>query len=332
MSTCSTWQPRSSPGGPVGGPTGGTAPRLTAAPPLSVAGLRAAGQGAGRAGAAGWRRRGTAVVRTGRARATAALPRRPARCRATALGTRSATTRTPCTCSTTSPAPATSACSCVAVEAAADAVGGAPAAGRVGEGARRLVRVAGERARQHGRGAVGDEQAEPAARAAARRRRRRAPAAGSSTTSSTLWHSSRSTLPAATSCGQVVEVALHAGDPAVEAALGGAALQRGERVGAGVDDGDAVPGAASGTAKPPVPPPASTTSRPCAGGVGLGEDGGQHLPHDRGAGGRRRTGCGRRRGQGGGRRSRAGGRRGLDGRHGAAPPGTAGRGGLAGRA
>ena len=113
--------------------------------------------------------------------------------------------------------------------------------------------------------------------------------AGSSTTSSTLWHSSRSTLPAGDEVGQVGEVALQAGDPAGEPALGGAALQRGQRVGAGVDDGDPVAGARERHGEAAGAAAGVDDVEALAVGVGLGQDGGQHLPHHGGAGGRRRT-------------------------------------------
>jgi len=81
--------------------------------------------------------------------------------------------------------------------------------------------------------------------------------------------------------GEVVEVALHAGDPVADAALGGPALQGGEGVRAGVDDGDPVAGRGERDGE----------AAGAAAGVDdrqrvalLVQDGGEHLPHDGRAG------------------------------------------------
>ena len=63
--------------------------------------------------------------------------------------------------------------------------------------------------------------------------------AGSSTCSSTPWQSTRSALAGLDDVEQAGGVALDARGPSTPA-LGGAALQRGQRVGAGVDHGDPV--------------------------------------------------------------------------------------------
>ena len=91
--------------------------------------------------------------------------------------------------------------------------------------------------------------------------------------------------------GQVVEVALHRSDAVLHPALGGPALQRRQRVGAGVDDGDPVAGLGQRDGEAPGTATGVDDVQTTAAGVGLGQHGGQHLPDHGGA--RRQRGTGR---------------------------------------
>ena len=152
-------------------------------------------------------------------------------------------TRTPWVCSTVAgPARAEQRGRGVDVVAPAQRVPRAGAAVRVGEQRGRDVEVAVDRARPAPRRPGSRPARSPRRRGAARWRAPATTSAGSSTTSSTAWQSTRSTPPGSTSAGERVAVALHGAHPVGHPRLGGPAGERGERVRAGVDDGDAVPG------------------------------------------------------------------------------------------
>ena len=124
----------------------------------------------------------------------------------------------------------------------------------------RLDRVAAQGPGEDGAGTVGRAMLTvPPGRTAAAISR--SVIAGSSTTSSTEWHSARSKPPrrAGQHLVQQVAVALDAADALADPGGLGPPAQRRQRVGAGVDDGDVVPGRASGTANVPLPPPTSRT-------------------------------------------------------------------------
>ena len=160
-----------------------------------------------------------------------------------------------------------------------------------------LGEVTGHGARDDRGVALGDEQAEvPPGRSTCRIVA--SAAAGSSTTSSTPWHSTTSALSAPTTSSRLDEVALPAGDLHPE--LARAAGERGQRVGAGVDDGDAVAelghphGEAAGAAadvehverparsRPPArgrPTPRRSARRPALAGPVAGAGSGAAWPH-----------------------------------------------------
>ncbi len=124
-------------------------------------------------------------------------------------------------------------------EAAGERVAGAPAPGGVGEGLARLGEVPGEGAGEHGAAESGGEQAEGAG--GAEGGDRVADALGR--VLDVLEHAVTEhdvEAVALDDVEQAVRVALDAPDAVGDAGLGGPALQREQRVGAGVDDGDPV--------------------------------------------------------------------------------------------
>ena len=107
---------------------------------------------------------------------------------------------------------------------------------------------------------------------------------GSSTCSSTPWHSTRSALPGATTSSRPAASPCTRADAATPASRG-PALERGERVGAGVDDGDPVAelgqrhGEAAGAAAG-----VEDVERRAPAGAGRRDSLAQHVPHHGGAG------------------------------------------------
>ncbi len=83
---------------------------------------------------------------------------------------------------------------------------------------------------------------------------------------------------------QVGEVALHGHDAVLQAALGRPPGQRRQRVGAGVEHGDPVPGLGQRDGEAAGAPARVDDVEAGATRVGLGEDRRQHLPDDGGAG------------------------------------------------
>ena len=247
MSTCRTVQPRSSPRR-----AGRRPDRRDAAAAHAVTRRTRLVSGAAPGRAAAWRRRGTAGARTASARAPAAPRLRRARCRGrrSGRGRRRRARRGPARRAGRRRRRAPASCSPSKRRRTPSA--GAPPPGRVGEHPGRLVGVAGQRAGEHGRGAVGDEQGQPSAGA-------QHAGDGAERLGGVVDDLQHAVAEQQVGAGggddvaQVGQVALHGGDAAGELALGDPALQRGERVGAGVDDGDAVPGARR----------AGRRSRPC---------------------------------------------------------------------
>ena len=219
-------------------------------------------RGGGRAGAAGRRCPGTA---SGPAAASSSVEQRLAgRRRRRRPGTRSATTRTPWMLLDREPG---------AAQQRGGAVGVVPAAQRVAAARRgRRGRRAARRRRRGGRRWPGPARrrrgwrrardAAPPGRSAAARAA--TTPAGSSTTSSTAWQSTRSTLPGGDQVGQRVAVALHGADPVATPASAARRVSAASASGLASTTVTRWPASASGTAKPPVPPPTSRTVRPPA--------------------------------------------------------------------
>ena len=205
--------------------------RSRAAPASGSAAVR-------RAGGAGWpgggTRAGSATACSSSTRAAVA----PGSRSSSEPGTRSAKTRTPCTASTSKPAPASSAVSSSWVKRRPARPGAAPRRSAGVEQRQGLLEVAGHRPGDHGGVPLGDQQAEQCPRAAAPGRACASAAAGSSTTSSTPWQSTTSALSGPTTSSRLARSPWR--PVTVDAVLAGPAVERGQGVGAGVDDGDPV--------------------------------------------------------------------------------------------
>ena len=210
------------------------------------------------AGAAGWRCPGT-----GSAPAAASSNAASASCSRSSDAARAPgrpTTRTPWICSTVSPALASSAVADSASKRRRS-VSRSPARPSGSAQQRRgQVELPADGAGQHGRRPGWPRARSPRRPGAASRRAPRPPRTGESTTSSTLWQSTRSASPGSTRSASASASPCTARIRSATPGLGGPPGQRGQRVRDSASTTvTSCPAWASGTAKPPVPPPTSTT-------------------------------------------------------------------------
>ena len=231
-----------------------------------------------RARAAGWRAGGTpggsATARSSSTRAAVAPGSRSSR----EPGTRSAKTRTPCTEATVKPAPASSAATSSAVNRR-PAAAGAAAASASSSSAQGLLEVAGHRPGDHGGVPLGDQQAERAA--GAQHRADRGQRGGGVVDD--LEHAVAEHQVGAVGADHVEQagqVALLAGDRRRRRSRARRASAA-RASGLGSTTVTRWPSSATRTAKPPVPPPMSRTSR----GLVAAAPARSAVPHHGGAGG-----------------------------------------------
>ena len=167
----------------------------------------------------------------------------------------------------------------VGVEPPVHAVGRTPAAGGVGEDPGCLLRMAGQGPGEDRRRPVGDQQAEPPAGTQDAGDRREGLDRVVHHLEDAVAQDHVDALPPH-QIGEIGEVTLLTHDAVVEPALGDAALQSSQGVGARVDDSDPVTTQGERDGETARASPGVEDVEAGSGRVGLGQDGRQHLPDD----------------------------------------------------